>query len=458
MRKFILAFALTSVSAATASGDPCTELCTRDGSRICTDGSWTKGNGVCHAYMFRGDPNNGDYCYHTSANAEVCPSNGTPVRPIDVPRLLAQASRTTEMPTTAVPMEIETELPHETTIPVSNRLGAFLASFEDRDADALCLSLISLNNHVVVSLGDSNLMTLSGPEFWSRVNGPILLRMATSDSRCREMLTRIVIVLSTGAPGGGVDIPGLSLFCEQNFSQIVSVLEGQHSFGEFIGFGADVPRICPRIFETIDMALQGLRHRIVRQRARAPILGQRVLDISLERAFSESTEYLLTDSQELFESQPVVRMRGAGVRYSESGQVLQQWFTAVHRLAFRQPSTDPAGGLFYFSRWGFLEIDVNRPLTAETRPMYRAAGRLMVIGIIQRRGVRIPFSPVFLRRLLNQPLSPEDLRTAARVGWSEEDEARVAEFRRGFSDMIPIDTINSFVTPEFLQFLIRRSD
>ena len=67
--------------------DPCTRLCQIDGPRVCTDGSYNK-NGVCHRYLFRGDPALNDYCYHTSATAATCPSSGKAVKLADAERLV----------------------------------------------------------------------------------------------------------------------------------------------------------------------------------------------------------------------------------------------------------------------------------------------------------------------------------------------------------------------------------
>ena len=77
---FLLPFALMA--------DPCTRLCELDGLSICTEGSYSK-NGVCHRYLFRGDPALNDYCYHTSATASTCPSSGKPVTIADAQRLVA---------------------------------------------------------------------------------------------------------------------------------------------------------------------------------------------------------------------------------------------------------------------------------------------------------------------------------------------------------------------------------
>jgi hypothetical protein len=90
-------FSLTTALFVTVLGsveDPCTTLCNRDGPTVCTRGSWTQGS-ICKNYLFRGDPSLNDYCYHTAATRDVCPSTGIPVKVSDVPRLLGGASTTT---------------------------------------------------------------------------------------------------------------------------------------------------------------------------------------------------------------------------------------------------------------------------------------------------------------------------------------------------------------------------
>ena len=82
------------------AGDPCRDLCDHDGPGICTEGSYTKENGVCYRYMFLGDSLS-VYCYHSSRTQSVCPGNGRPVLPTDVSRLIgspALASSVTGTP------------------------------------------------------------------------------------------------------------------------------------------------------------------------------------------------------------------------------------------------------------------------------------------------------------------------------------------------------------------------
>lgn len=76
------------------ASDPCDDLCKRDGPDVCTQGSWNQ-NGVCHAYIFRGDASLDDYCYHNAVTASSCPSSGTKVRVEDAVRLLSKGTTTT---------------------------------------------------------------------------------------------------------------------------------------------------------------------------------------------------------------------------------------------------------------------------------------------------------------------------------------------------------------------------
>ena len=87
MRFQILVSVIVSATASSVV-DPCSALCRHDGPSICTGGSWTK-NGICHAYVYRGNPLLRDYCYHTAATAATCPSSGKPVKAADVALLLS---------------------------------------------------------------------------------------------------------------------------------------------------------------------------------------------------------------------------------------------------------------------------------------------------------------------------------------------------------------------------------
>jgi hypothetical protein len=90
--------AFITVASAT---DMCTELCKHDGPQICTGGSWKKENGSCHGYLYRGNPSNKDYCYHTAATARSCPSNGVAVKADEVEGILNNVRRAVQ----AIPLD-----------------------------------------------------------------------------------------------------------------------------------------------------------------------------------------------------------------------------------------------------------------------------------------------------------------------------------------------------------------
>jgi hypothetical protein len=125
------------IGSASSSGmDPCTALCQRDGPAICTGGSWNK-NGICHAYLFRGDPARGDYFYHTGLTAATCPSSGTPVRIADAVRLLGGSAPSQDIvvpgPTTTTTTTIArtSKRPKQALVP-PRPTGFDTASLEER--------------------------------------------------------------------------------------------------------------------------------------------------------------------------------------------------------------------------------------------------------------------------------------------------------------------------------------
>ncbi len=85
-----------------AVADPCTDLCNRDGPEVCTKGSWTTSEGFCSYYLFRGDPANKDYCYHTAETASICLCTGTGVKPSDA-AVLTREEGGGALSTTAIP-------------------------------------------------------------------------------------------------------------------------------------------------------------------------------------------------------------------------------------------------------------------------------------------------------------------------------------------------------------------
>jgi hypothetical protein len=89
-----------------AVADPCTDLCKWDGPEICTGGSWTKSNGYCHGYLYRGDPVNKDYCYHTALTARSCPSNGVGLRAQEAALIVNSFHRPAMRSTTVRPSSV----------------------------------------------------------------------------------------------------------------------------------------------------------------------------------------------------------------------------------------------------------------------------------------------------------------------------------------------------------------
>ena len=85
---------ITALIAVAYASDPCSDLCQLDGPTVCTGGSWTKGNSICHGYMYRGNPEDGDYCYHTVFTAVSCPESGVPVKASEARDLIERRRET----------------------------------------------------------------------------------------------------------------------------------------------------------------------------------------------------------------------------------------------------------------------------------------------------------------------------------------------------------------------------
>ena len=86
MKSICTTFAIIASIEATKPVDPCTHLCQVEGPTICTGGSWTKGDSICHAYFHTET----GHCYHSAATRETCPGSGKPVRAHEVDAIVAR--------------------------------------------------------------------------------------------------------------------------------------------------------------------------------------------------------------------------------------------------------------------------------------------------------------------------------------------------------------------------------
>lgn len=213
MRLFSLFIPLVKCSSPV---DPCTELCNFDGSSICSGGSWTMQDDSCHGYVFRGDSSGGDYCYHTSATASVCPSSGEPVRPAAVSGLLHQARGVIT-------------------------LGHLLGSC--RDVEEICGYVDELPELIAAVDG--------GSEFWIDQGGSRLLEAAANESSCRDRLVLNLVALVTRFSGMDAERfsarIGFTRFCRDNTELLRRLIRTQH------GYWPDLPRFVPFVFNSVSL-------------------------------------------------------------------------------------------------------------------------------------------------------------------------------------------------------------
>lgn len=204
--------------------DPCADLCNFDGPSICTGGSWTKRDNSCHAYLFRGDPSVGDYCYHTASTSSACPSPGDPVRPDDVFRLM------------------RSDLAH---------LLADLTT-----ADELCGSLDELQGFIYMAVRD--FAHMAADDFWFLMNGALLLQAAGRPSACQTGLLMNLVTLVTETPHA-LDDPqtfareiGFTRFCRDNIDLLRRLIITYH------GNWHVLPRFVPFVFGTVTLRRQAV--------------------------------------------------------------------------------------------------------------------------------------------------------------------------------------------------------
>ena len=491
----LLLSVLFGVALGAAPGDPCTRLCTHDGAAVCTGGSWTKPDGSCQAYLYRGHYTGNDYCYHTSATAAVCPAGGHAVRAMDVRRLLEAAQRPT---TTSRPSRV---LPPPIVVPVrsDDRLASFLWEYAEHEVEAVCASIAEIPEYIAGALDDAGLSRLPLNEFWTRVAGHRLLAMALRPSSCQRELVRAVASLMTPVAARVPEADsaefgrssGLRQFCIDNAAPLRVLMQQDPNAASI---GAILTRFCPDQFDSRAERIAAMYEAIFRALYPQPPAVLISLVVNRTRAFSDALQLLNNATAASLSVLPGVRFLGESG--TDAGGLRRDWFSMVTRLVFGANSTDPAGGLFAPKEGTeYIELDVSRPFNADTRGAYTAVGRLLAMSVTLRTPLGVTLPRMFFSRLLGRAATMADLASddplihrglvavqeggpamvRAVMGLNDDDdcptteqyvadrlrelipdaaEERLSAIREGFNSLIPIATIAPIISSDDLRSLV----
>ena len=463
MRFFALSI-LTSVEAGLL--DPCAVLCQHDGPAVCTGGSWTKPGGVCHAYVFRGDPRDGDYCYHTAATADVCPSAGRAVLVADVARLMAPRQDALSRFGSLVTEQ------HDSADPPTMDWDSFAAALTDR--------LVG----IIEALRASDLQPL---EKWERIAGRTLLDMSlAAPGSAGSMLSMIGVKLALNLePDSGSELAlshtsGLMHHCEIDSanirasmlaSQSVTAARAASAIEEELraAFAADLPLYCPSLFEEMDeLSAVVLRHRALRHVVRTAWAVPATPVVLIEDDNFGSLECIAGDA---------VDLRGGLANIPEVEK--RRWFASASRAAhdaiFRPVSTR-------FSFRDRFDMDFEFAAPARRGPddrHVRAAGRLLALAMVERVPLDVELLIGTFAQIAGRPLTfaeveredpalfselrhlqpfahsnetADQLRTRL-TGTQAVIIHRVELLRQGFTDLIPWHVLGSLAGPGWLKAL-----
>ena len=184
MRYFPHLFNLFVVSLST---NPCQRLCDMDGLLICTNGSYPRDDGNCHAYFCVGS--NG-HCYHTPASWNTCPATLPPLAVREAEAIVSSGDapviRTTP-PSTSARMVSTT-----TTRPTVLRPAEFLTPSAAADYIGAVVNAASNDiNNLILTIGiafsrasssrwPSHVTETDAMDFWTRAGGEQLFSRARS--------------------------------------------------------------------------------------------------------------------------------------------------------------------------------------------------------------------------------------------------------------------------------------
>lgn len=438
---------------------------------------------------------------------------GRPVRATDVPRLLSSpwsvsstTSRPFEIVTTnrpaltrmsafrgSLPLSVSTTQAPMTEVngTALTSLSALIRRYPGNEVEELCRdSLAQLPELVRHALYSYELAGMTPADFWSRVGGDQLRVLASTTSSCQQLLARSYLVL-TARVFRGVS-SGIADFSRDQPSVVLALIAEEHANAIPIDtcVTPEVARAFPDLLVSRELRIFALTQTINRHMRSGGRPGPQYLSVGRGQAFSDSLWYL--NSGDVNSYLNLARVAFTGELGVDAGGLGREWFSVVGNIIFASNSTDPAGALFAPREdWEYIELNTSRPLNASTVGAYFAVGRFLAISVIRNSPIAAPLPRMFFSRLLNRPITLADVelddpafhrglvnvqrggQPMIRAVLGLEDDAdcptveefiaerlsdlvpaaaesRLERIREGFNSLIPIESINAFLTSDDL--------
>jgi hypothetical protein len=418
--------------------DKCTELCTFDGPSICTDGSWTKNGSICHKYLFKGDPQNKEYCYHTAATKESCPGNGKPVKVEDVDSLIAfkRGGSTTQTPTTLKPTEKRMEI-FPTVQPMSSsRMQQAVVTTTPKSEVRATLPVVKegywerLEKNLTRpdfflyhggSIWDfsDEIRKLGADATWEQMKGPQLIQYIKSRRFDSDNAVRRVFMVANAVSVEDMETfaveSGLRQLCLSHSELLKKAMELSMSRSSIPYLASSywtsdmddytvfrkIDEFCPGLVsDSVDIRAFLLSIKLL-ARFNPRVNRQVRLDIHRENCFSQSSSLInAADPRDLALGIPAVSFRGENA-FGEG--VVKDWFSLFAKGLMES-------GIMAMIQEGKRNTYLVEGLANMNAGLYTAAGRFLALALIHRRPVGITLPSWFYARIMGVPVTLNDIR------------------------------------------------
>ena len=414
-----------------ASSNPCQRLCEMDGPIICTNGSYERNGGICHAYFRLGD--NG-HCYHTVATQRSCPSSLPPLTVREAEVIVSGSGtarsviQTTSRPTTTVttPTLMPLRESEFSSPEVAARFIGALVEDESRESLPVILGIAYVFSRREVLAWSSNIGQADAIAFWNRANGPALLARAATVSASQPPMA--LIYLLSFMPFPNQDGPfSREVFLEQigatRFIQQYTPVFREHLQSRVSSHGSDPFRLCvgndraanvllvhparnwlarfPDIVNTLELKSIALRQRIRSDRVLFSDSGY--LDFVIRR-----NSPLISSAQQFARySNEYLRTGSLSVIYEDDlvfGTGVNREYFALVASAVMGPGPEALFETSHLS--GYAQIIPG----VSNMGLYTTLGKFFALSLSHGFAIGIPLPPVFFRKLLGETLSIDDIR------------------------------------------------
>ena len=424
-----------------------------DGPTICTNGSYERNGGICHAYFRL--PDNG-YCYHTSTTRTTCPATLSPLSVEEADRIclsrqVLRNPNTVSGGTVGEESNSDESISNSQTTQVDDLSATILTYSDAADYIGRAVTRLQRMYHLVESIGiafsyisDLSLEVSEAEafDFWTRARGSEILAMSRNEGRCQmrengfyanACFAAMLLVSKMPVPDSPAshtfwDTIGVSGFIEENLNGIRLQLENSLRFffmGHHSGAASAIIQFFARNWNRRFPAIVGESPLLKRIALIHEIKGYDRIHIRQEISDSRDVELWVSRGEPLaslthaLQDISAARLRRGIREVNFIGELayghglIRELFSVVGQSV---TSTNEAEALFAQPEDSQYVRMIPNPQASLS--MYQSFGKFLALSVLSQLPIPVNLPVAFFRKLLGESVSIDQIRRELDAQWA----------------------------------------